>query len=431
MLVGAQTKSPAATTSRWDIDDSLDELAQLAWTASVEVVGRVTQRLDRIHPATFVGKGKVEELRDLHDDLGFNVVIFDDELSPRQQRELEEELGENVKVLDRTALILDIFASHAHTREGALQVELAQYQYRLPRLTRAWTHLARQAGGTAGRGGTGGVGLRGPGETQLEVDQREIRRRIARLKRDLEDVRSHRQQHRRRRQREHIPVVALVGYTNAGKSTLLNALSGSDVLVEDKLFATLDPTTRLVALPGGKEVLFTDTVGFIQKLPTMLVAAFRATLEEITEADVLLHVVDITHRNALQQSRTVGEVLSDLGAALQPMVVALNKIDLFADPDESASFLAEFPSSVAISASKGWGVPDLLARVDELLEQAMVWLTVQLPYSAGALLALFHQRGSVELEEHGPDGTLIEGRIPAGLLGRFRPFIKLPPVADE
>ncbi|HUW10836.1 MAG TPA: GTPase, partial [Anaerolineae bacterium] len=198
-----------------------------------------------------------------------------------------------------------------------------------------------------------------------------------------------------------------------------------------KLFATLDPTTRLVALPGGKEVLFTDTVGFIQKLPTMLVAAFRATLEEITEADVLLHVVDITHRNALQQSRTVGEVLSDLGAALQPMVVALNKIDLFADPDESASFLAEFPSSVAISASKGWGVPDLLARVDELLEQAMVWLTVQLPYSAGALLALFHQRGSVELEEHGPDGTLIEGRIPAGLLGRFRPFIELPPVADE
>ncbi|HUW11202.1 MAG TPA: GTPase HflX, partial [Anaerolineae bacterium] len=341
MLVGAQTKSPAATTYRWDIDDSLDELAQLAWTASVEVVGRVTQRLDRIHPATFVGKGKVEELRDLHDDLGFNVVIFDDELSPRQQRELEEELGENVKVLDRTALILDIFASHAHTREGALQVELAQYQYRLPRLTRAWTHLARQAGGTAGRGGTGGVGLRGPGETQLEVDQREIRRRIARLKRDLEDVRSHRQQHRRRRQREHIPVVALVGYTNAGKSTLLNALSGSDVLVEDKLFATLDPTTRLVALPGGKEVLFTDTVGFIQKLPTMLVAAFRATLEEITEADVLLHVVDITHRNALQQSQTVGEVLSDLGATLQPMVVALNKIDLLADPDESASFLAE------------------------------------------------------------------------------------------
>jgi len=395
----------------------------------VEVVGRATQRLDRINPATFVGKGKVEELRDLRDDLGFDVVIFDDELSPRQQRGLEEELGQSVKVLDRTALILDIFARHARTREGALQVELAQYQYRLPRLTRAWTHLARQAGGASGRGGTGGVGLRGPGETQLEVDQREIRRRIARLKRDLEEVRSHRRQHRLRRQRESIPVVALVGYTNAGKSTLLNSLSGSDVLVEDKLFATLDPTTRRVALPGGREVLFTDTVGFIQKLPTMLVAAFRATLEEITEADLLLHVVDITHQNASQQSQTVAQVLRELGATSQPIVVALNKIDLLPDPDGPAPLLSEFQNSLAISASKGWGVPDLLASVDELLEQAMIRLTAQIPYTAGALVALFHQRGSVEREEHGPDGTLIEGRIPTELLGSFRPFM-VPPIAE-
>ncbi|MDH7485752.1 MAG: GTPase HflX [Anaerolineae bacterium] len=422
-MVGAQLKRPQDGRLAWKLEDSLDELAQLAWTAGVEVVGRTTQQLERIHPATFIGKGKVEELQELRDDLGFNVVIFDDELSPRQQRELEKALGDGVKVLDRTALILDIFARHAHTREGALQVELAQYEYRLPRLTRAWTHLARQAGGAAGRGGIGGVGLRGPGETQLEVDQREIRRRIAHLRRELEEVRTHRRQYRQRRQREAIPVVALVGYTNAGKSTLLNALAGSDVWVEDKLFATLDPTTRRVTLPGGRVVLFTDTVGFIQKLPTMLVAAFRATLEEINEADVLLHVVDITHPNVRQQSHTVGEVLNDLGATSAPIIVALNKIDRLPDPDAVAPLLSEFPNSLAISALKGWGLTELLARVEELLETALVPLTVHIPYREAGLLALFHQRGTVEREEHGPEGTLVQGRLPAALLGRFRPFL--------
>jgi GTP-binding protein HflX len=372
-----------------------------------------------------VGKGKLEELLDLREDLGFDVVIFDDELSPRQQRELEGALGERVKVLDRTALILDIFARHARTREGALQVELAQYEYRLPRLTRAWTHLARQAGGAAGRGGTGGVGLRGPGETQLEVDQREIRRRIARLRRELERVRAHRKQHRQRRQQEAMPVVALVGYTNAGKSTLLNALAGSDVLVEDKLFATLDPTTRRVLLPGGREVLVTDTVGFIQKLPTMLVAAFRATLEEIAEADLLLHVLDITHAQVREQSHTVGKVLNDLEATTQPIIVAFNKIDRLPPGGKGAAALAaDFPNSLAISALKGQGIPDLLARIDEVLETGMVPVTARLPYRQASLLALLHQRGSVELEDHGPDGISVQGRIPRELLGRFAPFLQ-------
>ncbi len=300
ILVGIEIKGRHPT---WSLEDSLSELERLAETAGLRVVGRMEQRLDRPHPATYIGSGKVEELIALRADTGAQVVVFDEELSPAQQRELERAFANpDVKVLDRTALILDIFAQHAHTREGALQVELAQYEYRLPRLTRAWTHLARQAGGASARGGAGGVGLRGPGETQLEVDRREIGKRIAHLKRELEEVRKHRAQYRRRRNEEAIPVIALVGYTNAGKSTLLNALTGSDVLTADQLFATLDPTTRRIKLPGGREVLATDTVGFIQKLPTTLVAAFRATLEEIAEADLILHVVDITH----DKCRTAG-----------------------------------------------------------------------------------------------------------------------------
>src|SRR5512143_2972129 len=272
--------------------DSLTELGLLSDTAGLDVVGDLTQKLEHPNVVTYIGPGKVEELKALTEETLTDVVIFDDELSPRHQRELEAALGDRVRVLDRTALILDIFAQHAHTREGALQVELAQYEYRLPRLTRQWTHLARQAGGAAGRGGTGGVGLRGPGETQLEVDRREIAHHITHLKKELEKVRAHRQRHRAQRQRNAVPVVAIVGYTNAGKSTLLNALVGTDeVLVADQLFATLDPTTRRVHLPDRRVALFTDTVGFIQKLPTTLVAAFRATLEEIGQADLLLHVV--------------------------------------------------------------------------------------------------------------------------------------------
>jgi len=276
--------------------DSLAELALLADTSGLEVVGELTQKLDRPHVKTYIGPGKVEELQLLVEETTSQVIIFDDELSPRHQRELQEIMGNNVRVLDRTALILDIFAQHAHTSEGMLQVELAQYDYYLPRLTGQWTHLERQAGGGGGRSGaTGGVGLRGPGEKQLELDKRAIRKRMAALKKELEKVREHRMRYRAQRKRSRIPTVALVGYTNAGKSTLLNRLAKAEVYVADQLFATLDPTTRRVELPGGYQALITDTVGFIQKLPTALIESFHATLEEIVEADLLLHVVDISH----------------------------------------------------------------------------------------------------------------------------------------
>ena len=424
-LVGIELKSRRSPSSdgRWPVEDSLAELAQLARTAGVEVVGQTYQRLRSINSATLIGKGKVEELVEYRDELGYDVLIFDDELSPRQQRNLEEALGEDVKVLDRTALILDIFARHAHTREGALQVELAQYQYRLPRLTRQWTHLARQAGGGAARGGVAGVGLRGPGETQLETDQREIGRRIARLKRDLEQVRTHRRGYRRRRRKAAIPVVAIVGYTNAGKSTLLNAISDANVLVGDKLFATLDPTTRQVTLPEGRKVLFTDTVGFIQKLPTTLVAAFRATLEEVTEADLLLHVVDITHPNALRQSQAVEETLAEIEATGKPVVGALNKIDELGNPSLIQEMVAEFPNSLAISAREGLGLTELLSRVETVLNQELVYVTVCIPYREGGLVSLFHRQGTIEREEHGREGTVLAGRLPTRYLEAFRRYL--------
>ncbi len=419
LLVGVQLKGQQAG---WYIEDSLVELAQLAHTAGLEVAGQTWQRLERFNPATLIGSGKVEEVLELCSDLACNVIVFDEELSPRQLRNLEEAVGNNTKVLDRTSLILDIFAQHARTREGQLQVELAQYQYRLPRLTRAWTHLARQAGGGAGRGGTGGVGLRGPGETQLEVDRREIGRRIAQISAQLEDVRRHRALYRRQRKRRAVPVVAIVGYTNAGKSTLLNALSGATVLAEDKLFATLDPTTRRVALPGGREALFSDTVGFIQKLPTDLVAAFRATLEEINEADLILHIVDITSPNARQQSETVMETLTDLGVAGRPTIVALNKIDRLPNMMKSDITLDGTEDALPISASERIGLDALLARVDEVLSAELVYITVQVPYARGDLAALFHEQGTVVKTAHEGQGTVIEGYLPRRLLESFRAF---------
>jgi GTP-binding protein HflX len=348
-------------------------------------------------------------------------------------RNLEKELGDGVKVLDRTGLILDIFAQHARTREGQLQVELAQYKYRLPRLTRAWTHLARQAGGGSARGGSGGVGVRGPGETQLEVDRREIGRRIAKIREDLDQVRRHRELHRRQRRRSAIPVVAIVGYTNAGKSTLLNALSGADALVEDKLFATLDPTTRRVALPSGREVLLTDTVGFIQKLPAELVAAFRATLEEINEADLIVHVVDITHPNVRQQSETVMDTLAQLGVVDRPILVALNKIDrLRSDPavplDPTRTLLGEWlsdwPDSLPISAATGSGLDELLNQIEQVLSSGLIYVSVRLPYARGDLAGLFHREGTVSRASHEGDGTVLEGYLPRRLLERFRPYLE-------
>ncbi len=407
------------------VQDSLAELAQLADTAGLQVVGETYQKISKPDPHTWVGSGKLEEIRAFVEEVLADTVIFDDELSPRHQRELEKALGEEVKVLDRTALILDIFAQHAHTREGALQVQLAQYEYRLPRLTRQWTHLARQAGGAAGRGGTGGVGLRGPGETQLEVDRREVSNHITHLKKELEKVRAHRQRHRAQRQRNAVPVVAIVGYTNAGKSTLLNALVGTEeVLVADQLFATLDPTTRRVRLPNRRVALFTDTVGFIQKLPTTLVAAFRATLEEIGQADLLLHVVDATHPNARQQLQAVQETLAEINSQDLPVILAFNKIDQYQGrlPDDVAS-LAEEMEGVPISALKGLGLPELMAKVEAELYAKLVPIKVTLPYKAGQFIALFHEQGVVEHTEHLEAGVSIEGRVPQRVVERFRPYV--------
>jgi GTP-binding protein HflX len=405
------------------VDDSLSELALLAETAGLEVVGMITQRLDAPNPKTFIGTGKVEEVIAIVGEVQADVVVFDVELSGRHLRELEKLFGDRVRILDRTALILDIFAQHADTREGSLQVELAQYEYRLTRLTRAWTHLARQAGGGGGRSGaSGGVGLRGPGETQLEVDRRIIQRRIGTLKSQIEKVRTHRQQYRIRRKRSKIPIVALVGYTNAGKSTLLNYLTGAEVYVADQLFATLDPTTRRVEFPGGQVALFTDTVGFIQKLPTTLIAAFRATLEEITEADLLLHVIDVTHPNAHAQSRAVFQTLEEIEADHVPIISALNKIDLLEDADGARRALEEFPKAVAISARTGEGVDDLLKSVTQLLFENYVPVLLWLPYREGGLISMFHEQGHVEKVEHGEEGIQITGMLPQRLVARYSAY---------
>jgi GTP-binding protein HflX len=398
------------------LDESLAELALLADTAGLDVVGQESQNLTRPNPKTYLGSGKVSEIKNLIEDLVVDIVLFDDELNPRHQRELERIFGESVRVVDRTALILDIFAQHAHTREGSLQVELAQYEYRLPRLTRAWTHLARQAGGGGGRAGSvGGVGLRGPGETQLEVDRRDISRRIAQLRREIEKVRAHRSRYRARRKQTAIPTVALVGYTNAGKSTLLNRLSDSDVYVANELFATLDPTTRRVPLPDGQTVLMTDTVGFIQKLPTTLVAAFRATLEEISDADLLLHVVDITHPNAEEQAEAVRETLDEIDVYGIPTVTALNKIDRLSGHALPVDRLDQFERAVPISARTGEGIEALLQVIEHELFESMVEVNIELPYNAGNFVNLMHEQGVVDQVDYRREVIAIKGRIPKHL----------------
>ncbi|MCA9960994.1 MAG: GTPase HflX, partial [Anaerolineales bacterium] len=319
------------------------------------------------------------------------------------------------------ALILDIFALHAQTHEGKLQVELAQLEYRLPRLTRMWTHLARQAGGRAG-GGNGGVGLRGPGETQLEADRREIGQRISHIKSQLEVVRARRGRHRAKRQQTELRVVAIVGYTNAGKSTLLNCLSGANVLEADMLFATLDPTTRRVVLPSGQEVLFTDTVGFIQKLPTQIVAAFRATLEEIQDADVLLHVVDTTHPHALAQVEAVEDTLATLEVDHLPLVVALNKADLLPEEADPIADLGVEDPAVVVSARTGIGIDALLTTLEASLTQYLQPLHVMLPYKRGDLVGMLYERGQVDAETHSEEGVEIYGRLPARLFPYFETY---------
>jgi GTPase len=407
--------------SLWSVEDSLSELGTLARTAGAEVVGTMIQRMRHPDVATYIGKGRAQELSDTEKQLGFDLAIFDDELSPSQQRNLEKVL--DARVIDRTALILDIFAQHARTREGRLQVELAQLEYRLPRLAGRGVELSRQAGGSrsAGAGGVGGaIGVRGPGETKLEIDRRRIRSRIAELREEIEGVQEQRKVHRRERAAQAIPVVAVVGYTNAGKSTLFNALSEAEVLVENKLFATLDPTTRHITLPGNQEALLTDTVGFIQKLPTRLIAAFRATLEEVIDADLLLEVVDTSHENAIEQSETVNEVLHSLQADEKPRVTALNKIDLLDDPSEVDTSL--YPHAIAVSALQKVGLDALLEQIAQVLAASMEAIQVLIPYDKSELVELFHRRGRVEQEEHRPEGTFIAGRIPRSLQGYYAQY---------
>jgi GTPase len=405
----------------WSAEDSLSELCTLANTAGAEVVGKMIQRLRHPDVATYLGKGRTQELSDLKKQLGLDLVIFDDELSPSQQRNLEKLL--DARVIDRTALILDIFAQHAHTREGRLQVELAQLEYRLPRLSGRGIDLSRLGGGSrsAGAGGVGGaIGVRGTGETKLEIDRRRIRSRIAELQEEIEGVREQRMLHREQRAAQSISVVAVVGYTNAGKSTLFNALTQAEVLVEDKLFATLDPTTRHLLLPGNQEVLLTDTVGFIQKLPTRLIAAFRATLEEVTDADLLLEVVDISHENAIEQSETVNDILQELGVNEKPRVTALNKSDLLDDAAEIDTSL--YANAVTVSALRESGLDTLRGKIAQVLADRMEQVEVTIPYTKGELVELFHRRGHVEQEEHQPQGTYLAGRIPRTLRGYYAQY---------
>lgn len=385
---------------------------------NVEVVGAVTQKLDHPHPATYVGKGKLAEIKDLQETLGYDFLLVDGELTPAQLRNMEKAL--EIKIIDRTALILDVFAARAQTHEGRLQVELAQLQYRITRLTRMWTHLSRQTGG-------GGVGLRGTGETQLEADRRESQKRITFIKTQLEQVHRHRENYRARRNDTPISVISLVGYTNAGKSTMLNTITGAGVLAEDKLFATLDPTTRRIPLPSGREVLLTDTVGFINNLPTQLVAAFRATLEEISEATVLVHVVDVTHPNAREQVATVNETLLDLGVDGQPIVYALNKIDALGDAAIDVAVLKDdlgIPGdahAVPVSAQRGINIKTLLAETEAVLEveNAFLPVTVTIPYNRSELVERFHALGRVEERTFDEHGTTLLGWLPERDFGRF------------
>jgi len=393
-----------------DTESSLDELDQLVRAAGDVVVGRVTQRLNAPHPVTYVGKGKLREIAAMRETAEFDALVTDDELTPTQLRHLEDAL--QLEVADRTAVILHLFAQHARSREGRLQVELAQYRYRLPRLTGRGVELSRLGAG---------INTRGPGETKLETDRRRIRTRIATLNRALEDVRRQRALHRRQRSEAGLPVLALAGYTNAGKSTLMNALTAAQVRQSSVMFATLDPTTRQLQLPNELQVLLTDTVGLIQKLPTDLVAAFRATLEELQEADCILHVVDASHPGARAHADTVEAELDMLGVSGRPRITILNKIDAI-QPERVPLLLKSYPNAVAVSALTGQGLDALSKRMGGLVTSSYVPVRVQIPYSASDEVVLFHQRGLVERESHRPGGTLIVGRLPAALVPRFERY---------
>jgi len=425
LLIGLEKEG----VSKWDLQDSLDELRELANSAGAEVIDTVTQKLQKPTAPYYIGRGKAESIKDSCQDRQVTSVIFDDELSPAQGRNLENLFAR--KVLDRTQLILDIFAQRARSREGRLQIELAQLQYLLPRLTRMWHHLSRQ---------TGGIGTRGPGETQLEVDRRRVQERIARLERELEAVRKTRAVQRQGRKRHQWPVAAVVGYTNAGKSTLLNLLTGADLVAENKLFATLDPTTRSFVLPNKQRVLLTDTVGFLRKLPHTLIESFKATLEEVSEADLLIHIVDLSHPRVDEQMEAVDSVIKELDAFGKQTLIVFNKIDnlengaggnratstgeparVDARGDESINreisetYVKRFPGSVAISARTGEGVNRLVGALENALSSWRLRSRFRIPSDQSALIAEIHRVGHVlELRYEGDD-ALIVAHVPPEL----------------
>ena len=390
---------------------SMEELAALVETAGGEAAAYVLQNKATPEARTFIGEGKVQEMKELVDSLGCDLAVFDNELSPSQMRVLSEELG--VKVLDRSGLILDIFAQRAQTKEGQLQVELAQYEYLLPRLTGMWKHLVRQTAS----GGPSPIGTRGPGETQLETDRRHIRRKIDKLREELEEVRRIRGTQRRMREKNSMPVVALVGYTNAGKSTLLNCLTGAGIPANDRLFDTLDTTTRRTQISETQEILLSDTVGFIRKLPHHLVAAFKATLEELSYADVLLHVIDISSPTWENQAEVVDELINQLGASHTPCIRVFNKCD---------AFFGELPHGeniVCMSAKTGEGAAELLSALSTLLESGKKTVELLLPYTEAGVLEFLHREGSVLLSEYGEDGIRVKAVIRPELWGRVRNYV--------
>jgi GTP-binding protein HflX len=398
------------TQTRRDVEDSLDELGSLAAAAGAVVVGRVIQERQAPTPALYFGRGKVDAIGEIIGSREANLVISDDALSPIQERNLSQALGS--KVIDRTALILDIFALRARTREGKLQVELAQLSYLLPRLVGQWSHLERLGGG---------IGTRGPGETQLESDRRIIRRRLTSIRAQLERVRVHRGLQRDRRSRSELPIVALVGYTNAGKTTLLNRLTGAGRRAADELFVTLDPAARLCAAPGSQPFILTDTVGFIRKLPPQLVAAFRATLEELDEADLLLHVVDASHPNAGRHQAAVDTLLGELDLGDRPALLVLNKIDRL-EPDRSPDILIETADSISVSAETGKGIPELLVRIDAALRPRPPVVSLKIPYADGAALALCYSRGRVLTRADEPAGVRLDVELPRHLVPAVSPY---------